>query len=284
MMDKKITRRQFLRACGATLLGGGMLVGGYAWLWEPKHLTIEYIELNFSTFPSSFNGLKIVQFSDVHLGFHFDERSIKNLMEAISSQLPDMICFTGDMVDYDSDAMRNAIPDLSSLHAPLGKYAVLGNHDHWGQPNEVRRMLEEAGFTVLHNSHVILTREHSSLAIVGLEDVLHGMPDPQKALKGIPEDTFSILMVHEPDYADIASSFPFNLQLSGHSHGGQVRFPFVGSITTPIGSKRYIQGLYHLDNSDLLLYVNRGVGVTKLPIRFLCAPEITVFNLNNSGE
>lgn len=282
--SKKMSRRQFLQMSVSTVIGAGLLTSGYAWLWEPRQLSIETVQLHFNTLPSAFDGLKVVQFSDVHLGFHFDSKRVKNLVKAISSQSPDMICFTGDMVERDSESLIEAIPDLSSLQAPLGKYAVLGNHDHWGQPDEVRRMLQESGFTVLQNDHVILRKQNSMFAIVGLEDQLHGNPDPKRALEGITEDTFSLLLMHEPDYADTAALYSFNIQLSGHSHGGQVRLPFLGAVITPLGSKRYIQGLYKLESSGMQLYVNRGVGVTQLPIRFLCRPELTVFTLNKSGE
>jgi predicted MPP superfamily phosphohydrolase len=282
--NKNMTRRQFLRLSASSVIGAGLLTGGYSWLWEPKQLSIESVQLHLNRLPSNFNGLKIVQFSDVHLGFHFDDKAMKNLVEAISSQSPDIICFTGDIVDNDSDAMIKAIPDLSSLQAPFGKFAVLGNHDYWGQPVEIRRMLQESGFTVLQNSHVILRKQDSMIAIVGLENLLHGTPDLEKALEGVSEETFSLLLIHEPDYADTASLYPIDVQLSGHSHGGQVRIPFLGAITTPIGSRRYIQGLYNLEPSGMQLYVNRGVGVTQLPIRFLCRPELSVFTLNKSGE
>ncbi|MNP08010.1 putative metallophosphoesterase [compost metagenome] len=208
---------------------------------------------------------------------------MKNLVKVINSQSPDLICFTGDMVDSHSETLIKVISDLSSLHAPYGKYAVLGNHDYRKQPVGVKKMLQESGFTVLQNSHEILTKHDSKIAVVGLEDMLLGNPDPKKALKGITEDTFSLLLMHEPDYADAAAHYPFDIQLSGHSHGGQIRLPFLGALTTPIGSRRYIQGLYDIKDSAMQLYVNRGVGVTQLPIRFLCRPELTVFTLKKSG-
>lgn len=278
-----MTRRQFLRSSVSTVIGAGLISGGYAWLWEPRHLSIESLELEFRRLPPIFDGLKVVQFSDLHLGFHSYESDLKNLMESIMSQSPDVICLTGDIVDNSVEPLAQAVPYLTSLKAPMGKYAILGNHDHWGQPDEVIRMLEASGFVVLQNSNVILRRQESMIAIVGLEDLLRGSPDPDKALKGIPEGTFSLLLMHEPDYADTAALYPFDIQLSGHSHGGQVRLPLLGAVTTPIGSKRYIQGLYQLESTDMKLYVNRGIGVTQLPIRFLCRPELTVFTFKKSG-
>lgn len=281
--EMKMTRRQFLRYSATTVIGASLITGGYASLWEPRHLSIESLELEFARLPAAFDGLKVVQFSDLHLGFHTHEKDIKSLMATITSQSPDIICFTGDIVDNSAEPLAQAVPYLSSLHAPLGKYAILGNHDHWGQPGEVIRMLKASGFIVLQNKHVIVKKEGSMIAIVGLEDLLIGRPNPEKALKGVPEGTFSLLLMHEPDYADTAATYPFDLQLSGHSHGGQVRLPFMGAVMTPKGSKRYIQGLYSMESNDMKLYVNRGFGVTKLPIRFLCSPELTVFTFKTSG-
>jgi len=278
-----MTRRQFLRSSVSTVIGAGLLSGSYAWLWEPRHLSIELLELEFTRLPPAFDGLKVAQFSDLHLGFHSYELDLKNLMESIMSQSPDVICLTGDIVDNSAEPLVQAVPYLTSLKAPMGKYAILGNHDHWGQPEEVVRMLEASGFVVLQNSNVLLRRQESMIAIVGLEDLLMGLPDPDKALKGIPEGTFSLLLMHEPDYADTAALYPFDIQISGHSHGGQVRLPLLGAVITPLGSKRYIQGLYHLESSSMKLYVNRGIGVTQLPIRFLCRPELTVFTFKKSG-
>lgn len=281
--DRKLTRRQFLRYSATTVIGAGLLTGGYAWLWEPRHLSIESVDLEFERLPTAFDGVKIVQFSDLHLGFNTREKVLASLVESISRQSPDVICFTGDMVDNSAKPLAQALPYLSSLQAPMGKYAILGNHDHWGQPGEVIRMLKASGFIVLQNANVILRREDSMIAIVGLEDSLIGNPNPVKALKGVPEGIFSLLLMHEPDYADTAALYPFDIQISGHSHGGQVRLPFVGAITTPKGSKRYIQGLYTMGSNRMRLYVNRGIGVTKLPIRFLCRPELTVFTFKKSN-
>ncbi len=279
----KMTRRQFLRSSASTVIGAGLLTGGYSWLWEPRDLSIESLDLEFTRLPSAFDGLKVVQFSDLHLGFHSHEKDLKHLMESITSQSPDVICFTGDIIDNSAKPLAQAVPYLASLQAPMGKFAILGNHDHWGQPGEVIQMLKASGFVVLQNSNIILRRQESMIAIVGLEDLLIGNPDPDKALKGVPEGTFSLLLMHEPDYADTASLYPFDIQISGHSHGGQVRLPLIGAVTTPIGSKRYIQGLYTLESNGMQLYVNRGIGVTALPIRFLCRPELTVFTFRKSG-
>ncbi|WP_373280710.1 metallophosphoesterase [Paenibacillus pini] len=282
MNSEAMTRRQFLKRSGATLLGTGILAGGYAWLWEPRQLDVTYHTLRFERLPAAFDGMKVVQFSDVHLGFYSNEAYIKRIMERIQQEKPDMICFTGDIVDGEAEPMRAYMPYLYSLQAPMGKFAVLGNHDFWGQPDKVMQMLGDCGFKVLVNANHIVKSQGHSIAIVGLDDQLLGTPDPDKGLQGIPEDMFTLLLMHEPDYADVTADYSFDIQLSGHSHGGQVRLPLLGALMLPLGSKRYIKGMYKVGPRSMPLYVNRGIGETHLPLRFMCKPELTVFTLRTS--
>lgn len=281
--DHDPSRRSFLLRMILMTAGAGLLTGGYAWLWEPRHLEIKQVELKLPRFPEAFEGLRVVQFSDAHLGFHTGLKQMEKLAETIREQQPDVICFTGDMVEREAEPMRECIPVLASMQAKYGKFAVLGNHDYRGrQENEVEAMFHEAGFTLLRNSHALIRQGNSSIAIVGLDDALTGWPNPLAAIKGLDDSVWKLLLMHEPDYADIAAPFGFGLQLSGHSHGGQVRFPWIGALTTPRGSHKYIQGLYYTTERQMPVYVNRGFGMTQLPIRFLCRPELTVFKLNGS--
>ncbi|WP_136608424.1 metallophosphoesterase [Paenibacillus dokdonensis] len=274
-----MTRRAFLKRGGAVILGAGMLTGGDAWLWEPRQLEVTRLTLRCSRLPAVFDGLVIAQFSDLHLGFHSRESDIVQLAEAVEAESPDMICFTGDAVDSGTDAMPDYIPVLSSMKADLGKYAILGNHDYLVHPDRVKDMLHMAGFKVLRNEHALVDHQGESIAVVGLDDQLMGQPDPEQGLRDVPEGLFTLLMMHEPDYADTAALYPFDLQISGHSHGGQVRLPFLGALLTPPGSRRYIMGKYAIGDRSMPLYVNRGIGETHLPVRFLCKPELTIFTL-----
>lgn len=278
--DHDPSRRSFLLRMILMTASASILTGGYAWLWEPRHLEINHVELKLPKIPKAFEGLRVIQFSDAHLGFHTGLKQMEKLAETIREQQPDLICFTGDMVEREAEPMRECIPALASMQAKYGKYAVLGNHDYRGQQqDEVELMFKEAGFTLLRNSHVLIERGDSRIAIVGLDDALTGRPDPVVAIKGLSREVWKLLLMHEPDYADIAAPYGFGLQLSGHSHGGQVRFPWIGALTTPRGSLKYIQGLYYAGDKHMPVYVNRGFGMTQLPIRFLCRPELTVFEL-----
>lgn len=258
--------------------------GGYA-LWEPHLLDVVKVDLSLPGFPKEMNGLRIIQFSDVHLGFHTHLKQMEKLASVIGELQPDVICFTGDMVEREAAPMREYISVLSSMQAKYGKFAVLGNHDYRGkEQNQVAAMLQEAGFILLCNGHAVLRNGNSRIALVGLDDGLTGSPDPKKAVQGLDDGIWKLLLMHEPDYADYAAPLGFGMQLSGHSHGGQVRFPLLGAMTTPRGSRKYIKGLYYVGKRHMPVYVNRGFGMTQLPIRFLCKPELTVFQLKGMPE
>lgn len=276
-----MTRRRFLKHGAAAVLGAGLAVGAYASLWEPNRLEVRRLTLALNGLPAAFNGLKVVQFSDMHLGFYAGAKAAVRVVEAINREKPDLICFTGDMVDGEVDALEEAILPLSGLEAAFGTYSILGNHDFY-DVEKLIRMEEKAGFTVLRNSHAKLRRGGEQIAVVGLDDGIWGHPDPASTLDGLPAGMFKIVLMHEPDYGDTTAEYPVHLQLSGHSHGGQVRLPWLGEVVTPPGAKRYVQGLYHVGSRGMPLYVNRGIGMTQLPIRLLCQPELTVLTLRGA--
>lgn len=281
--DHDPSRRSFLLRMVVMTAGAALFTGGYAWLWEPRRLEVKQVPLELPGFPQAFDGLRVVQFSDAHLGFHTGLKEMEKLAETIQEQTPDLICFTGDMVEREAEPMRECIPVLASMQAKYGKFAVLGNHDYRGrQQKQVEAMFKEAGFTLLRNSHAVIKQGNEQIAVTGLDDALTSQPNPLQAIEGLDPDTWKLLLMHEPDYADMAEPFGFGLQLSGHSHGGQVRFPWIGAVTTPRGSRKYIQGLYYAGKARMPVYVNRGFGMTQLPIRFLCRPELTVFELRGT--
>lgn len=278
------SRRRFLKTSAAALAGTALLAGGYASLWEPRRLEITRLTLTLPQLPPAFDGIRLVQFSDVHLGFHMDEKDLGELAAIIRQQKPDLLCFTGDIVDSYALSMKTSVPVLASMEASLGKFAILGNHDYRGLPDGVQTLYRKTGFTLLRNDHAVVKHQGERIAVVGLEDELLGRPDPQLAVKGLPAGICKLLLMHEPDYADITEPLSFALQLSGHSHGGQVRLPVIGAIETPPGGRKYVQGLYRIGESKMPLYVNRGIGMTHLPIRVLCRPELSVFTLRSGRQ
>jgi hypothetical protein len=213
------------------------------------------------------------------LGFFYSPKDFATVVKEIKKLSPDVICFAGDFLNSATslDLLETTIAVLAEMKAPFGKYAVLGNHDyHSGFANAVRS-LECGGFRVLRNDHTVSQRENDRLFLSGLDNISEGRPNLESAIKGIPENACNILLVHEPDIADYTSKFPIDLQLSGHSHGGQVCLPFVGPIITTKLGEKYPTGLYKIN--ELMLYTNRGLGTTVLPVRFFCRPEITIITL-----
>lgn len=280
VMQTKMTRRQFLKIGVSAVVGVGAAGGAYASLWEPHQLDITRRTLALPSLPKAFDGMKVVQFSDLHLGFHTGAKDVARVVQAIQNEKPDMICFTGDMVDGNTEDMRAAIQPFTELIAPLGLFSILGNHDYKDVETLIS-MEEEAGFQVLRNTAVKLRRDGAVIAVAGLDDAFWGQPDPAAVIQDLPDGMFKLLLMHEPDYADTTAAHSFHLQLSGHSHGGQIRLPWMGEVITPPGAKRYVQGLYTIGSRGMLLYVNRGIGTTQLPFRFLCKPELTVLTLRS---
>ncbi|OAB45582.1 metallophosphoesterase [Paenibacillus antarcticus] len=263
--------------------------GFYATEIEPKALSVTRIEIENKYVQKSFDGKTIIQFSDTHLGPDYSVDQLQSLVDRMNILKPDMVVFTGDLFDnyaeYGSENRKLAQKVLAKIEAPLGKYAVYGNHDRGGGGSRVyKEYMEEAGFMVLVNEvHTITSANGERLTITGLDDFLLGRPMIESTLQSLRPQDFNLLLVHQPDVSDRFTDYPVDLQLSGHSHGGQVRIPFLKPlITTSLGNK-YIEGLYSLEGKirPLTLYVNRGIGTTRLPIRLFEKPELTVIRLKN---
>ena len=285
-MPIKFSRRKFLRAALGTVASlGAAGIGGSAYITtiEPGLIDITRLRIPLPNLPQAFDGLTIVQVSDWHLG----EWMTLDKMLAIAKQTndlnPDVIFLTGDFMSRvlpttPSDITRS----VQTFQAPEGIFAILGNHDYWTDAATVIQSVQRAGNTqLLRNTHAIIQRGDAALHIAGVDDIWERKHDLQQALDGIPENAAVILLAHEPDFADEAAATKLiGLQLSGHSHGGQVRVPGRGALVLPYLGQKYDMGLFHLN--DMTLYVNRGVGMVSPYIRFNCRPEITHFTLQAS--
>ncbi|WP_226578228.1 metallophosphoesterase [Halobacillus litoralis] len=285
----KLTRRKFIKqslAGAAGVLGLSAFGYSYARYIEPHMLTVQAHTIENSKIPRSFHNFKILQFSDTHLGFHYDLDQFESLVQRMNKEEAEIIVFTGDLVDEPQTYgfPPRLIELLQRLDAPLGKYWIYGNHDHGGYGTEkIRSVMEKSGFQLLQNEQVQIENGNEAFTLAGLDDVMLGSPKIEETLAGVPEESFTILMVHEPDVADYYQRYPIDVQLSGHSHGGQVQLPFIGYLVTPPYAEKYVEGHYPLEQ-DLQLYVSRGIGTTRLPYRFLCRPEISVFQMKTSEE
>lgn len=256
----------------------------YAREVEPTLLKITKSSLSSVKIPQPFNNFKIIQFSDTHVGFQYNVKQLSELVNKINNLEPDLIVFTGDLIDEPNtfNSPQSIINVLSELKSTYGKFWIYGNHDHGGYGTDiVRDIMEKSGFNLLKNSHTIIEKDNEEIILAGVDDAILGNPNLGTALMNTNDNLFTILLAHEPDYADITKNYPVDLQLSGHSHGGQVRLPLLGHLYTPFLAEKYVQGEYTFNNEALLLYVNRGIGTTRLPFRFLCKPELLLFTLNS---
>lgn len=251
----------------------------YSRFIEPHWVQVTNHTIPFHRLPSSFNGKRIVHFSDIHLDYHFGIDRLEELIGTLQKLKPDMLCFTGDLYHETFNSSESACSYwLDRLEAPLGKWAVLGNHDHIAGARDVEQILTNGGFTVLNNRSVSLEHEGQNIRIAGIDDAFLGRPNLDLALKGGDTELFTLFLAHEPDLADYALSYSVDLQLSGHSHGGQVKLPFIGPLILPELAHKYPEGLYKLQNR-MYLYTNKGIGVSNHPVRLMCRPEITVITM-----
>ena len=256
----------------------------YGRLYGTKGLVIKEYNIVDKDLPESFNNIKIVHFSDLHYGRHLFIEDLSQIIIKINNQKPDIVIFTGDLIDEDTVFTENErtkiIEQLNKIETTLGKYAVLGNHDYKNE--EFTKILEESDFTLLDNEYeLIYYKSNEPILISGLDDTLEGTPDLTTTFPSdivIPE--FRILLVHEPDYADEVTKYNYNLILSGHSHQGQVRLPLIGAIAKVPGAKKYYNNsFYQLETSKL--YISSGIGTSAHYIRFLCKPSINIYYLKN---
>ncbi|TVY05661.1 metallophosphoesterase [Paenibacillus cremeus] len=265
---------------GRGLLGTGVLGTAFYVIEERFWYQVRTVRLSIRNLPDAFKGWKIVQFSDVHFGFYYGTDQFQSVVDLINGLKPDLLFFTGDLLDREWNGKQSAAPLLEKLQAPRGgKWAVLGNHDYTSKKQVIQQLLDSQ-FQVLINSHGSIDQDGQQLYIAGVDDYLMGKFDLKKTLQGLSNQHCVLLLAHEPDIAELSSKSGVNAQFSGHSHGGQIRMPFFKPFFTPDLAQKYIEGLYEVGPNRMPLYVNRGVGTSNLPIRLFCRPEITVFYLS----
>ncbi|MFN2149637.1 MAG: metallophosphoesterase [Anaerolineales bacterium] len=278
-----ISRRGFLKAFGGTAFGiglGGALGVKYAREVEPNWLQIERVSIPLPSIPPGLDGTRIICLSDFHLHPYTQIELIEDCVQVVNRLEADVICLLGDYVFDRADSILQLAPVLAELTSRCGVYAVLGNHDLWTDPLLVASTLERAGIPVFANEHTALDLPGGTLLLAGLQDGWSGHPDLNAALPAAADAQPVILMMHEPDFADrYVLDGRVDLQLSGHTHGGQVRLPGIGAPFLPRYGQKYDQGLYDL--GGMQLYTTRGIGVIGPPLRFNCRPEITLLTIKS---
>ncbi len=269
-------------AASAFLSGAALATSGwmYASKIEPGWLEITTHSLILPRLDPAFDNYRIIQISDIHMETWMTQKRLAEVVKTTNLLRGDLIAITGDFVtDLYHRTSADLVDNLSKLKAPDGVFAILGNHDYWTNVKTIRQILEMSGITELSNTAHTLIRDGASLHLAGVDDYWENKARLQDVLAQLPAEGAAILLAHEPDYAVIsAQSGRFDLQLSGHTHGGQVVLPGIGPIVLPMYGRKFPKGLYKVD--DMLLYTNRGLGTARPQLRFNCRPEIAMITLH----
>ncbi|WP_445358264.1 metallophosphoesterase [Microbulbifer sp. ANSA005] len=261
----------------------GLLLAVWAFIVEPASFRINEDDIVVDTWPKECNGLRVAILADLHVGSPYKGRkSLQNLVEAVNKSQPDLILLPGDFVIQGVVGGKFVPPEdaagiLKELKAPMGVFAVLGNHDWWLDAARVEQSLASQGISVLEDKSVSLVSSECKLRLVGISDFWEGPHDVKKAMQGIDEGETILAFTHNPD---IFPELPAELSLTiaGHTHGGQVYLPFIGRPIVPSSyGQRFAIG--HIVEGDKHLYVSPGVGTSILPVRFLVPPEVTVLSI-----
>ena len=282
-----LSRRDFLKV-GAAAASVGVVSSLAACLHEPHETVVNTIPIVLERLPAAFDGFRIAQLSDIHFDQFMTPEYLESVVKLVNAQKPDVVMLTGDYVGRDGgqsrqslDAAEQCAAILSRLQSPLGSFAVLGNHDCWAGADAVCEIVNAAHIQVMRNQAHTLERHGARLHLAGVDDVTAGLARADKALRGVPQEECCVAAVHEPDFADELRKFAVDFQISGHSHGGQIRLPGVGAVVLPALARKYSKGAYRI--GQLQLYTNSGLGVIGVPMRLLCPPEVSLFELKTPG-
>jgi len=283
--NKMLTRRRFLLGSVATAAGLALYSSEVA-----RHeISILTHTIGIANLPDSFHNFRIAQISDIHFDEFTEPSFVHRVVRHVNALQPDLVLLTGDYISFGplspsfaEGAMHHCGEVLSGLTAPQ-RYASMGNHDSMLGSAVIRPILAGAGITLLENQFTAIERGGGRFWLSGASDPVTTTPDLDLSIPARPDGPV-LLMCHAPDFADTVAAHPrgrlVDLMLSGHTHGGQVRLPFLLPMHLPEGGRKYVEGVFHLDR--LQLYVNRGIGAVGVPFRLNCPPEITLFTLQRA--
>jgi predicted MPP superfamily phosphohydrolase len=270
------------RLLAAGLAGCGMLYASVRHVL-PYRPVLERVRIPLPSEHQALAGFRIAFVSDIHAGPFFDASDAAKALALFAGETFDLILLGGDFVSESPRHLDQLLPVLGRFAstARLGAYGILGNHDYFVSAQHVVDSLERIGIRTLVNESVRVNAGSSELVVVGLDDTLHGRPDTVKAFSGVGREEPVIALWHEPAFAGQIDRWSPLVQLSGHTHGGQVRIPGLKPMWLPKHSGDAISGLQKID--EVNVYTSRGVGVYRPPVRFRCPPEVTLIELMCDG-
>ena len=278
----RVTRKKIVTIL-ALLLLSGLCLAFWAFVFEPRRLTVNPQTIRLADWPQGLQGLKIVLISDIHAGARYiDEAKLQRITAAANARQPDLILLAGDFVVGNESGARFMPPEtiaqnLKGFRARLGVYAVMGNHDWWEGGPVIQRGLEQGGWRFLDNDAIRLELNGQAFWLAGIGDAWTNHDDISLALKKITDNSPILAFTHNPD---LFTETParINLLMAGHTHGGQCAFPLLGRPVVPSKfGQRFAIG--HIVEDGRHLYVTPGIGTSVYPVRFRVPPEITVLTL-----
>jgi predicted MPP superfamily phosphohydrolase len=274
---KRITRRRFLTLAGGA--GAFGLLSSYPLFIERSIVLTNTYRIPVPNLPAAFSGFRIVHLTDLHYGPLTSLAHLRSVIAGANRIKRDLVVCTGDYVRgrMTTGPIDAVWPILADLEAPMGVFSVLGNHDHWADTARSQYWLERTGQDLRHKV-IGLERNGTRLWLAGAGDLWEDHENLDRMLHKIPAADCRIVLAHNPDTADTDFTARVDLMISGHTHGGQVRIPFIGAPILPVRNKNYSSGLKSSPRG-LSVFISRGIGWAILPIRFNCLPELAVLEL-----
>lgn len=253
--------------------------------FNPRNIDLVEVDIALDKLGRNFQNYRILNISDIHLGQWINPEYLDDLIDYVNTLNYDLIVLTGDYFSYNIESYDDALEkSLKKLKAEDGKFGILGNHDHWMDADKVRRIFKTADIYDLSNDNVVLRKGNDKINLAGVDSCTVCADNLDKVLAKLEDDCPTILLAHEPDFAlESSQTGKIDLQISGHSHGGQFIIPKFE--TTPFrgpNSTRYPVGLYKVN--DMVQYTSKGLGTNSFRIRINCKPEITIITLKSNNR
>jgi len=271
-----VSRRRFLQT--ASVFSLSSLSTNSSTLLASEEIEVSSHTVRIKNLPRSFDGLKLVHLTDIHHSKFISFNDVFRMVELANQQDPDVVLLTGDYITWSKKFISPVAEALRNLRSRLGVYAVLGNHDIRVDADQVTQALENVRIRVLRNASARIELKGDSLWIGGVDEYMYGQSDIQRAMRDVPRSQPRILLAHNPEILAEAAGHQVDFVAAGHTHGGQVKIPYMRSlniVTQP--GREILEGFVR--NGKTQMYISRGLGKVVVPVRILCPPEIPVFYL-----